>query len=340
MESLDTTEGGTLNALSNRLPAVSADEGRLARMACDRRFARWIESVLRTDSAKVVRTERGAGVFVTLSCRYGRLELSGDASAWPALEMAARLPSKSLARDVVEAALASPLAVLEPWLPDLTVHDLGVRPAGGMHYELRCGGFRVGLQALDAGVADHLASAWRDAIRVDASHLSRLRLPARVELFERELSFDDLVSLVPGDIVVAGGSQAATEVLRSNVSFGMGVIMQANANVDLDASNATLNARPRVAEDAREAARPDLHAIGDLSVPVAFEIDSARVSLDELAAFDAGSVIELAAPVRDAAVRLVCYGQVVGMGRLVVVGDCLGVRIERIGMRAADAPGA
>ena len=35
MESLDTTEGGTLNALSNRLPAVSADEGRLARMTDD-----------------------------------------------------------------------------------------------------------------------------------------------------------------------------------------------------------------------------------------------------------------------------------------------------------------
>jgi len=119
----------------------------------------------------------------------------------------------------------------------------------------------------------------------------------------------------------------------------MGVIMQANAVVDLDASNATLNARPLVAEDVRESVRPDLSSVRDLSVPVAFEIDSARVSLDELAAFDTGSVIELDAPVRDAPVRLICYGQVVGSGRLVVVGDCLGVRIERIGLRTASAAG-
>jgi len=329
----------TLHLLSDHLPALGAAEARLARIASDRRLPRWINAILRTTDAKVVHTERGAGIFISLSCRHGRLELSCDAAAWPALEMAVQLPSKPLAREVVEAALASPLAVLEPWLPDLTVHDFGIRPEGGMHHELRCGSLRIGLQAVDEGVANHLAAAWREAVDMDAWHIRRLQLPMRIGLFERELSFDDLCSLEPGDIVVAGGSHSASRLLRSKVSFGIGVIMQANAVVDLDASNATLNARPLVGEDVRESARPDLRSVGDLSVPVAFEIDSARVSLDELAAFDAGSVIELDSPVRDAPVRLVCYGQVVGVGRLVVVGDCLGVRIERIGMRTAGAAG-
>jgi type III secretion protein Q len=82
-------------------------------------------------------------------------------------------------------------------------------------------------------------------------------------------------------------------------------------------------------------------AIGGLNVPVSFEIDSARVSLDDLAAFDAGSVITLDAPLQDALVRLVCFGQVVGTGRLVAVGDCLGVRVERMGLPAhATSAGA
>jgi type III secretion protein Q len=106
--------------------------------------------------------------------------------------------------------------------------------------------------------------------------------------------------------------------------------MQATAEITLDSRSATLAEPPTLSREHENASPLESGSIGTLEVPISFEIDSARVSLDELASFDAGSIITLAAPLRDAPVRLVCFGQTVGHGRLVAVGDCLGVRIERI----------
>jgi type III secretion protein Q len=111
--------------------------------------------------------------------------------------------------------------------------------------------------------------------------------------------------------------------------------MQATAETDLDHTDVTLSQAPTLAHEPSGDAPLAAQAIGALNIPVSFEIDSARVALDDLAAFDAGSVITLDAPVQDALVRLVCFGQVVGTGRLVAVGDCLGVRIERMGLPAS-----
>lgn len=72
-------------------------------------------------------------------------------------------------------------------------------------------------------------------------------------------------------------------------------------------------------------------------MPVAFEIDSTRMRLDELAALDTGAVIELDVALMDASVRLVCHGQTVGHGQLVAIGERLGVRILGMAPAAAQA---
>jgi type III secretion protein Q len=67
-------------------------------------------------------------------------------------------------------------------------------------------------------------------------------------------------------------------------------------------------------------------------VPVSFEVDTARVSLAELASMRPGYVIELDQPVSSAPVRLVCHGQTVGHGQLVAIGEQMGVRILSMGL--------
>ena len=52
--------------------------------------------------------------------------------------------------------------------------------------------------------------------------------------------------------------------------------------------------------------------------------------LDDIAAMAPGHVIALDVPLADAPVRLVCQGQRIGLGRLIAIGDRLGVQIERI----------
>lgn len=322
-------------SVATRLDTLSAAQGRLARMAFDRRFPVWIDALLGAAGTRIAYGEQPAGVAITLANDQGLLELCGDAAAWPALEMAARLSDQALARGVAEAILAAPLSALDKAMPGLSVQRVGMRSPGGRHIELRHGDVRVGLTSLDEGMANHLAHTVRSAVRANPAHFRRLRIPASLGLFVRDLTLANLNSLAPGDIVVAGESHAGAKHLRSRLSFGLGITMQATTTVDIDASTATLTERPRLIEDDTDAAQPPLDAIADLSVPVAFEIDSARVSLDELAAFGEGSVIELEVPVREATVRLVCFGQVVGTGQLVVVGERLGVRIGRMGLRPA-----
>ena len=71
-------------------------------------------------------------------------------------------------------------------------------------------------------------------------------------------------------------------------------------------------------------------AIGELELPVRFEIETVSVPLAELEAIEPGYVIELAVPAAEARLRLVSCGQVIGHAELVAVGTRLGARITRM----------
>lgn len=73
--------------------------------------------------------------------------------------------------------------------------------------------------------------------------------------------------------------------------------------------------------------------IGELELPVQFEIDTVSLPIDQLSALEPGYVIELPVAVTDARLRLVVHGQTVGYGELVAVGEHLGVRIIRMAHR-------
>ena len=86
----------------------------------------------------------------------------------------------------------------------------------------------------------------------------------------------------------------------------------------------------RNASDAVSSAPLLSASLSDLEVPVHFEIDSAALSLAQLSSLRPGYVIELSMPVEEAEIRLVACGQIIGRGKLVVIGDCLGVQLESI----------
>ncbi|AVS87202.1 YscQ/HrcQ family type III secretion apparatus protein, partial [Paracidovorax avenae] len=190
-----------------------------------------------------------------------------------------------------------------------------------------------------------------------------LRLPDTVRLATRRLAPADLATLAAGDVVLCG-TLAPGRRRPCHLSFGLGTTMHIPAEIDLDDSEIALHAAPQadafadlddgsgepastttageIPEDAgSEAALPatplPLVDIGGIRVPVSIEIDTAHIRLDELAALDAGSVVPLAVPSRDATVRLLCHGQVVGTGRLVVIGENLGVRIAHMAVAGAAA---
>jgi len=84
-------------------------------------------------------------------------------------------------------------------------------------------------------------------------------------------------------------------------------------------------------EEAEEEAAPFTPTsppdIGELDLPVQFEIDTLALPLSQVAALRRGYVIELDTPVTDARIKLVAHGQTIGHGELVSVGEHLGIRI-------------
>ncbi|XUW93398.1 type III secretion system cytoplasmic ring protein SctQ (plasmid) [Burkholderia sp. M6-3] len=98
-------------------------------------------------------------------------------------------------------------------------------------------------------------------------------------------------------------------------------------------TGAVAPAKPETEDEAEARAEPTSVAptppvdIGELDLPVQFEIDTVALPLSQVAALQRGYVIELDTPVTDARIKLVAHGQTIGHGELVSVGEHLGIRI-------------
>jgi type III secretion protein Q len=71
----------------------------------------------------------------------------------------------------------------------------------------------------------------------------------------------------------------------------------------------------------------DVVDIGQLEVPIQFELEGPILTLAEIGALGAGQVLQLPIPIDRALISLRVDGQLVGRGHLVAVGDWLGVRL-------------
>ncbi|SOE96846.1 type III secretion protein Q [Burkholderia sp. D7] len=78
--------------------------------------------------------------------------------------------------------------------------------------------------------------------------------------------------------------------------------------------------------------------IGELELPVQFEIDTVAMPLAQLSSLGPGYVVELPVPFAGARLRLVAHGRTIGYGELVTVGDHLGVRIIQMAHNQGSRP--
>ena len=333
------------DSLLGRLPALRPAAARAARTGFDARFARWLSE--RIGLPTQVHGARPPTELLSLDLHSaaGRADVALDPAQWPALAMAAELPDAELAREVTDALLAPLAARLAPLLPGLRVGAVRRYPSSAAGPcalpAMAIGGGQLSLVRLDRALADHLDALMRDGAASPLGRLAALRVPMRLTLFDRPLGREALHSLAAGDVVLAGAARRAGPRWRVFLKFGLGITMQATADLDLHASRAYVAAPPRLVDEAAAAplATPAAEGLEHLQVPVSFEIDSARIALGELASLGEGAVIELDVPLHEATVRLVCHGQTLGIGQLVAIGDQLGVRIVRMGLSPGAAAG-
>ncbi|UYG04688.1 type III secretion system cytoplasmic ring protein SctQ [Halomonas sp. LR3S48] len=224
---------------------------------------------------------------------------------------------------------------------------------------------RISLHLEADGHASHLRlSLGAAAMRAVAPLLGALpaveprpcsALPISVQWLagHQRLRLDELRGLMPGDVVllerpaealaIAGRSMA--KVVEQDDGLKLLTPPTAGHGDDLDVprndlpSNDSLKNHPRsndrsrdaMAEDSRSPKPPptDAAALDGLPMRLVCELGRLELSLGELRELGPGSVLPLSRPTENA-VDLVVNGRPMGRGRLVEIGDSLGVQIVRL----------
>lgn len=181
-----------------------------------------------------------------------------------------------------------------------------------------------------------------------APRLADIRVPGYLLVGEKPLAIATLRRLRPGDVVLRFAAPALHELDGTTpapalaLRWGVPGMHQYVARATLDGSRLVLDTDPAMTyhNDHPGSGAPDADSqtsIDELDLPVKFEIETVNLPLSQLAALRTGYVLELPSTLRDARVRLVSYGQLIGLGELVTVGEQLGVRVvEMFGSHDAD----
>ncbi|WP_254367120.1 type III secretion system cytoplasmic ring protein SctQ [Paraburkholderia sp. NMBU_R16] len=209
--------------------------------------------------------------------------------------------------------------------------------------------FRLDGQRIDAVLVD-ADEAWLIAFERLAEQqcapltqcVSEIRVPGRLQLGEKATSVAKLRSLRPGDVLlraipksVAALAAGTLASINAHAVWGRYGTRQLHVPVSVSQAALTLNEDPIVSHDTHFNAPltesiDEPVGVSELDLPLRLEIETVSLPVSQLSALRVGYVIDLPMSVGDARIRLVTYGQTIGFGELVTVGDHLGVRIIQV----------
>jgi len=333
-----------VSPIASRLPTIGSDAAHAARLLHDLRNAavwRAIDPSLAIVAAAA--PEGGDRYLLRLACDAGDVAVVLAAPGDVALALVAADDLGDALRALAAHALFEPAAARLRAAGLAGAHAMSVSrvAAGagprGAWCALRHGATeraRFAVASMPAAVGERLRALAAGAARNEL--FERLALPAAATVARRGVSLGTLRSLVAGDVLLLPAAvpslEGARAVLQALPTGGRGVAVAGRIEGQSFIAEGVLH----MSDDAQDIV-PDADdpadALGDLELPVRFEIETVAVPLCELEAIEPGYVIELAMPVADARLRLVSCGQVIGHAELVAVGDRLGARITRMVVR-------
>jgi type III secretion system YscQ/HrcQ family protein len=352
-------EGGEIrSACAADFVNIEPDQAAASRLVCDPRFAEWLGKIFDASfhPAKEIPL-RNASLVVGLACPDGLLEIVFPAHLMPALALAISadskkrpvlaplIASKSLAFVLERFGEAAKSAGDDRWqsievvtlklfnakdsvdaIAPLIKWDVSV--AKRLHASFS-------LQSAGPGCIDSLHSLISGLPVRRAKLAKRWRVATMIRLSTKHWTLEILQSLEPGDVLLIKDN-GLTNVIEGRLFCGALAGMHWIGTVRINHQKVTLMSDMdehdgRDDEDEAESLAPPFSSkVAELEVPVHFEIDSTALTLDQLSSLRRGYVIELGIPVKEAEIRLVSCGQIIGRGRLVVVADCIGVQLESL----------
>jgi type III secretion protein Q len=354
------TPAGFVTALDlARVPAVSAHVARQSRIAVDERLRTMLTHTLGVSGWSVgTRSPLHAERAATLHLRWGleAATVALDLTQHPLIASVVRSQDGNAhggasLRTAVASILLAPLLDAFARLGMDGAEVIAVEPgfAGRDGAECCALAFRISDRRIDA-VLDKVSAGWLDAFErlvarqctPFATHVSEIAVPGRLLVGERSIDITTLASLQPGDVILRAVSPAAQAFFtRREPSVTLPLVWgrygtrQLRAFVAIDNHALTLTEDPHMSHDTHFSApltdSVDTPVeISHLDLPLKLEIDTVSLPVAQLSALRAGYVLELPTSPLDARIRLVSYGQTIGFGELVSVGDHLGVRLVQL----------
>jgi type III secretion protein Q len=320
----------------------------------------------------------GALYLVSLGCDAGSVELLVHAPHQPAWAMAVATDSDARLRELAAVALLGPLVdglrgcgltgarangidsfVPTPTQPVTTRNPMTPMTPGnhGDHGKpghvrpacaLRLSDDRLitfTAQVLPPAVFQQLLPSLRRS-RGSRRLRGSLLASGKLRLATRVLSLPLLQSLAVGDVLLLPCAAKPTDGWHARLGWGAASARQLWLSCRLAEQTITIEGEAVMSDDCDDnehgteggLADPVLDSLGELDIPVRFELETVAVPLADLEAIQPGYVIELSTPLDAALLRLVAYGQIIGHAELVVVGDRLGARITRLVTRDERQP--
>ncbi|CAB3769464.1 type III secretion system cytoplasmic ring protein SctQ [Paraburkholderia solisilvae] len=339
-----------------RLPALAAATARQHRLATDERFAALLSHALGIEGwcvsardaidpshAAIVQLRWGvqtASLRIDLTQHASLASLAGEAG-----------PTHAGLRSAVCAILLEPFTRACAALGMDGVEVLSLERAAPARAGRECCALalRVGAQRIDT-VLEHIDGGWLDMLEQlvaqqclpFATHVSEIAVPGRLQIGEKAISVATLDSLRAGDVILRALPPALAALLNGDTApvamqivWGRYGTRQLRVAANVGPHTLTLTEDPTMTHDtAFNAPLSDSVDnpvdISQLDLPLKLEIDTVSLPVAQLSALRAGYVLELPTAIPDARIRLVTYGQTIGFGELVSVGDHLGVRLVQL----------
>jgi len=190
---------------------------------------------------------------------------------------------------------------------------------------------RVALIQLAPPVYQALQGTARYGRTAHAAWRTSMRLGGSVTVARRPLAIAVLRTLKKGDVVVLPHEGTGLEGARATLRLGPSGGRRPTAVGSIQGNSLVIEGGIEMLDDEQEPIDGgDADSLGELELPVRFEIETVSVPLAQLEAIAPGYVVELGMPATDAKLRLVSCGQVIGHAELVNVGGRLGARITRM----------
>lgn len=160
-----------------------------------------------------------------------------------------------------------------------------------------------------------------------AAWAHQVMLPIRPCLAQHRYQTDRLASLRPGDVLLAP-IVAHDHCYQLSLHCGAYGCRQWQANGRADGQLIHLESTPHMSSETPSSA--PVTAVSQVEIPVQLELDPLVLPFSQLQELTPGQILELPCAVEEATVRLIVYGQEIGSGRLIAVGEHMGVQLAGI----------